>query len=120
MGLAYTIDSPIKVAKFGISSVISIVEDRLIEMMRSHYYPMIDKVYTAISTHEEDYRAKRIADYLNLVNAIVQSQIEKVRTAAFEVGSDIVQYFEMLPNDSTLKKSINKWLKVAIKLSKKN
>ncbi len=104
MGLAYTIDSPIKVAKFGISSVISIVEDRLIEMMRSHYYPMIDKVYTAISTHEEDYRAKRIADYLNLVNAIVQSQIEKVRTAAFEVGSDIVQYFEMLPNDSTLKK----------------
>ena len=32
MGLAYTIDSPIKVARFGISSVISIVEDRLVEM----------------------------------------------------------------------------------------
>ena len=33
MGIAFTIDSPIKVAKYGISSVISIVEDKLIEMM---------------------------------------------------------------------------------------
>ena len=35
MGLAYTIDTPIKVARFGISSVISIVEDRLVEMMEA-------------------------------------------------------------------------------------
>ena len=37
MGIAFTIDSPIKVARFGISSVISIIEDRLIEMMRNIY-----------------------------------------------------------------------------------
>lgn len=49
MGLAYTIDSPIKVARFGISSVISIVEDRLIEMMRSHYYPTIGMEYQPIT-----------------------------------------------------------------------
>ena len=48
MGLAYTIDSPIKVARFGISSVISIVEDRLIEMMRKHYYPTINREYQPI------------------------------------------------------------------------
>ena len=103
MGLAYTIDTPIKVARFGISSVISIVEDRLIEMMRSHYYPTINKEYHPINTHETDYRAKRITDYLNLVNTIVQSQIEKLRNAAFEAGSEIVKYFEMLPEDSHLK-----------------
>ena len=34
MGLAYTIDTPIKVAKYGITSVISIIEDYLIEQMR--------------------------------------------------------------------------------------
>ena len=79
MGLAYTIDSPIKVARYGISSVISIVEDRLIEMMRSHYYPAINQVYYPISTREDDYRAKRITDYLNLVNTIVKEQIEKLR-----------------------------------------
>lgn len=103
MGLAYTIDSPIKVARFGISSVISIVEDRLIEMMRKHYYPAINQEYQPISTHEDDYRAKRITDYLNLVNTIVQAQVEKLRKAAFEKGSEIVKYFEMLPDDSALK-----------------
>ncbi len=104
MGLSYTIDSPIKVARFGISSVISIVEDRLIEMMRSHYYPTINAAYIPISTHEPDYRAKRITDYLNLVNSIVKSQVEKLREAAFEAGSEIVKYFEMLPEDSAVKK----------------
>ncbi len=103
MGLAYTIDTPVKVARFGISSVISIVEDRLIEMMRRHYYPTINREYQPISTHEPDYRAKRITDYLNLVNTIVQAQAERLKAAAFEAGSEIVKYFEMLPDDSSLK-----------------
>ena len=38
MGLSYTIDSPIKVARFGISSVVSIIEDSLIERMREYYH----------------------------------------------------------------------------------
>ena len=104
MGLAYTIDSPIKVARFGISSALSIVEDRLIEMMRSYYYPKAGLEYEPIPTSTPDYRAKRIADYLNLVNHMVQQQVARVKEAAFETGSEIVQYFEMLPADSTLKK----------------
>ncbi|MEO7767062.1 MAG: hypothetical protein ABIS01_06530 [Ferruginibacter sp.] len=104
MGLAFTIDSPIKVARFGISSVISIVEDRLIEMMRSHYYATINKPYKPIDTNEHDYRAKRITDYLNLVNTIVHEQVEKLKKSTFETGAEIVQYFEMLPDDSKIKK----------------
>jgi len=103
MGLAYTIDSPIKVARYGISSVISIIEDRLVEMMRSHYYPVINQEYHPISTNETDYRAHRITDYLNLVNTIVQTQVEKLRSAAFETGSEIVKYFEMMPEGHPLK-----------------
>ncbi len=103
MGLAFTIDSPVKVARFGIASVISIMEDRLIEMMRSHYYPLFNKPYIPISTKEKDYRAKRITDYLNLVNNIVQQQIDKLRNEAFEAGSEIVKYFELLPDDSRIK-----------------
>lgn len=112
MGLAYTVDSPIKVARFGISSVISIVEDRLIEMMRSHYYQTANLPYTPIAVHEEDYRAKRITDYLNLVNAIVQEQVEKLKTAAFEKGSEIIKYFEMLPEDSALKQLYRQMIKL--------
>lgn len=103
MGLAYTIDTPVKVARFGISSVISIVEDRLIEMMRKYYYPSVNREYFPITTHEEDFRAKRITDYLNLVHEIVTAQVEKLKQTAFETGSEIVKYFEMLPDDSKLK-----------------
>ncbi|MBK6937583.1 MAG: hypothetical protein IPH18_12365 [Chitinophagaceae bacterium] len=58
MGLAYTIDTVLLVARYGISSVISIVEHRLIEMMRSYYYPTINQHYEPITTNEPDYRAE--------------------------------------------------------------
>ena len=90
MGLAFTMDSPIKVAHFGISSVMSIVEDRLVEMMRKHYYEKLNEKYVPISTYVNDYRAKRITDYLNLVNRIVSDQLEKLKTSAFKAGNDAV------------------------------
>jgi hypothetical protein len=108
MGLAYTIDSPIKVARFGIGSAISIVEDRLIELMRSHYYSFINEAYIPIPTSQPDYRAKRITDYLNLVNKIVLLQIERIRNSAFEAGSEIVKYFELLPESNPLKHIYNR------------
>ncbi len=104
MGLAYTIDSPIKVAGFGISSTISIVEDRLIELMRSHYYPTIGETYVPIPTSQPDYRARRITDYLNLVNKIVLRRVEEIRNAPFKEGSDLTRYFEMLPGANPIKK----------------
>ena len=103
MGLAFTIDSPVKVARFGISSVISIMEDRLIEMMRNHYYNYINEPFIPISTREDNYREKRITDYLNLVSRMVSGQIDKLKNSVFETGSEIVKYFEMLPEDSKLK-----------------
>lgn len=118
LGLAYSIDSPIKVARFGIASVISIVEDKLIETMRKHYYNSSAKAYFPISTNEEDFRAKRITDYLNLVNEIVHTQVEKLRNAAFDAGSEIVKYFEMLPDDSTLKHLYNKMINSGNNLEK--
>ena len=59
-------------------------------MMRSHYYPTINQPYCPINTDEHDYRARRITDYLNLVNTIVQAQVEKLKKSAFEKGAEIV------------------------------
>ncbi|MBK6635656.1 MAG: hypothetical protein IPG38_16395 [Chitinophagaceae bacterium] len=112
MGLAFTVDSPIKVARFGITSVISIVENRLIEMMRRQYYPAVGKEYQPITPHEDDFRARRITDYLNLVNTIVEQQVEKLRSLAFEAGSEIVKYFEMLPEESKLKPLFSQMMKM--------
>jgi hypothetical protein len=103
MGLAFTIDAPAKVGRFGISSVLSIIEDRLIEMMRANYYPKLGLPYEPITKQEPDYRAKRVTDYLNLLQATVYDQVSKLKTEAFEIGTEISKYFEMLPNDSIVK-----------------
>src|SRR5690554_6204666 len=107
MGLAYTIDTPIKVARFGISSVISIIEDNLVEKMRAYYYEQSGDQYIPISNKEPDYRAKRITDYLNLVNRLVKQQIKKLKSLPFDEGSEIIQYFEMLPDNNELKLAYN-------------
>ena len=103
MGLAFTIDSPVKVARYGIASTISIIEDKLVELMRLHYYKNRGDAYKPITPKEEDYRAKRITDYLNLVNKIVQEQIAQLKASAFGAGSEISKYFEMLPTTSSIR-----------------
>jgi len=110
MGIAFTLDTPVKVARYGINSVVSIVEDRIIETMRKHYYQQIGQEYHPISTHEPDYRAQRITDYLNLMNTIVDSQMEVMKQEPFVPGSDIVKYFELLPEESVLKEVYNEML----------
>lgn len=111
MGLAFTIDSPVKVAKYGISSVMSIVDDFLIEQMREIYCKKINIPYEPISTKIEDYRAKRITAYLNLVNEIIQSDFEDYKAVLMEGGSELDNYFELLPDDSEIKREFNNSLK---------
>lgn len=110
MGLAYTIDTPIKVAKYGITSVISIIEDYLIEQMREVICKSENIEYIKIYTNERDYRAKRITAYLNLIQDIIDKQIEDIKLEKFSSGKNINQYFEMLPDDSKTKMAYNNML----------
>ena len=69
LGLGYSIDTPLKVAHYGISSAISIVDDELVERMREYHAEKLKhKPYTPIPKSSPDCRAKRITAYLNLVN----------------------------------------------------
>lgn len=97
MGTGFTIATPLKVAKYGISSVISIVDDMLIEQTRHRVAEQFGKFAQAIGRREEDHRARRITAYLDLVDEIVREQIEAMRSSAFEKGAEISRYFEMLP-----------------------
>jgi hypothetical protein len=103
LGLAFSVDTPIRVARFGISSVISVVDDILIEHMRKHYSHLHGEPYEAITVRDNDHRARRITAYLNLIQTIVQKQIAALKASAFEKSSEIVKYFEMLPDESHLK-----------------
>lgn len=103
MGLGYTIDTPVKVAHFGISSVISIIEDELIERMREFHCRNAGEHYTEIPHKEIDHRAQRITAYLDLVQRIVKRNTEALRAQAFREGSDIEKYFLMLDDAHPLR-----------------
>jgi len=110
MGLAYSIDSPIKVACYGINSAISIIEDNLLEAMRKHYSQKNGETYIPIGIKEKDYRVRRISGYLNLMQSLVNSEFEKIKNSTFSLGSDLMKYFEMLPETGELKKIFQKFL----------
>ena len=110
MGTGFTIDTPIRLAHYGISSVISIVDDILMEKMRAFYCRERDCEYIEITAKEEDARAKRTTAYLNLVQEIVSENFAKLKASSFNKGSEIVKYLEMLPDSSPLKFSYNKML----------
>ncbi len=120
MGTGFSIDTPIKVAKYGIHSVISLVDDCLIEEMRKYYCHLEGEVYTPITKYESDYRARRITEYLNLVDRIVQKQFETLKNSAFEVGSEITKYFRLLPDNSPLKILYKRMLDTADPQQKQN
>jgi len=103
MGLGYTIDTPVKVARFGISSVVSIIQDHLVEQMREFYLKQLGETYNPIAVTDIDHRAKRISSYLNLLKQIVDTQIQKLKTEPFQQENDIAKYFELLPDNSEIK-----------------
>lgn len=107
MGLGFSIDTPIKVARFGISSVISIMEDHLIEKMRELHCKNNGLSYSFIATSDVDYRARRITAYLNLVDQLICNQVARLKKENFEKDSEIVKYFEMMPNNSGVKSLYN-------------
>ncbi len=103
MGTSFTIDTPLKIARYGISSVISIGDDELCETMRGHYSKINAVPFTPILKTESNYRSRRITAYLDMVNDLVQKQTEELRNAPFEKGSEITKYFELLKEDTPLK-----------------
>ncbi|MDR6922620.1 MULTISPECIES: hypothetical protein [Chryseobacterium] len=103
MGLAYTIDSPIRVAQYGISSVISIIDDEILEKMKDFYNKKFNLNYLGISTKMEDYRAKRITDYLDMVDDIVNEKFESFKQEISRNREALKNFISILPNSSDLK-----------------
>ena len=97
MGTGFTIDTALRVAKYGISSVIPLVDDVLIEQVRKYHCEKHGEPYEKITNQDQDARAKRITAYLNLVDRLVRPQVEALQASPFEEGSEITRYFEMLP-----------------------
>lgn len=103
MGLAFTIDSPVRVAQFGIDSVISIMDDDLIEKMTAFYAEKFKHPYEEISQKAEDFRAKRITNYLNLLDKVVTQKFESFKSELIEKRTQLEDFITILPSSSELK-----------------
>src|SRR5450830_598380 len=86
MGTGFMIDAPLRVAKYGISSVISLVDDVLIEQMRRFHSENAGEPYEEIGNKDEDARARRITAYLNLLDRLIHRQVESLQASPFEAG----------------------------------
>ncbi|CAM1369659.1 hypothetical protein [Tenacibaculum xiamenense] len=103
MGIGFTIDSPLKVSRFGIDSVISLVDDILMEKMRKMYCLKFKIPYQEITEKAEDFRAHRITSYLNLMNTLSERKFEEFKEVLMKTRESIHEYFNELPDVSTLK-----------------
>jgi hypothetical protein len=107
MGIGFTIDSPIKLAAYGITSTISLVDDVLMEKMRAFYSEKFAIPYESITNKVEDSRAKRITAYLNMVDHIVRDKFELLKQSICETGEEFEKYMNMLPDYAEIKKQFN-------------
>lgn len=108
MGIGFTIDTPLKVSQFGIDSVISLVDDILLEKLRKMYCTKFEVPYKEISEKIGDFRAKRITAYLNLINDVAQNKFNELRNSAIESGNEIKEYFSILSDTSVVKQEFEK------------
>ena len=104
MGIGFTIDSPLKVSQFGIDSVISLVDDILLEKLRKMYSGKYDLPYQEITDNIEDFRAKRITSYLDMIQDLAQEKFDNFKNTTTETADGIRSYFNSLPDSSTFKK----------------
>ena len=109
LGTGFSIDTPLKVAKYGISSVISLVDDNLIEQMRKFHSEKNNVSFSPINEGDEDWRAKRITAYLDLLDDLINKEFDQLNKSPFVKGSEITKYFELLP-ENQLKSEYKKML----------
>jgi len=109
LGIGYSIDTPVKVAHLGISSVISLLDDMLIEKLRAFYSKKFDLPFQAISKKIDDFRAKRITAYLNMVNKIAHDKFEELKTTCDQKSSEFSKYIDLLQDSSALKQKFEQF-----------
>ncbi|MFD0750296.1 hypothetical protein ACFQZS_09100 [Mucilaginibacter calamicampi] len=103
LGLGFSVDTPLKVGRYGINSVVSVVDDELVERMRLHHTRKHNRECKPIAKAEPDSRARRITAYLNLLNQLVNEQFDQLKKLPFNADSDLDRYFKLLPDSAPLK-----------------
>lgn len=104
MGTGHSIDSPIRIAHLGINSVMSVVDDLLLEKIRKYYCNQYDLPFESISRSTPDGRALRVAAWLDTVHLLVSNKFDEIRKLPFFLDNEKDRYFRLLPTLNPLRK----------------
>ena len=107
MGIGFTVDTPLKVAQYGIDSVISLVDDILLEKLRKMYCEQYELPYKEITDKIENW-------FDNIMDRVAQSFVGQTRLStiifslilAFTLHLDAFRLFEQISNDPELRASL--------------
>ncbi len=103
MGTGYTIESPLKVAHYGIDSVVPITDHYLMEQLREMYCKENNLDYVAEDLSKSDARSNITRKYLDLLDDLVTINFNRVKASDFVEGSEITKYFDLLPDTNVIK-----------------
>lgn len=101
MGICYTVDTPIRVSHLGLTSVISLVDDGLLEEYRMAYAK-----HLGMPLASESGRMERIRAYLDFVNDVAEYKFRNIRQMNLggpKAINEKDRYFLMLPADCPLR-----------------
>ena len=81
----------------------------LMEKLRAFYSKKFDLPFQAISKKIDDFRAKRITAYLNMVNKIAHDKFEELKTTCDQKSSEFSKYIDLLQDSSALKQKFEQF-----------
>lgn len=97
MGTGFTMDTPLRLARFGIDSVVSLGDDMLMEGMRRHYSQAENLAFEPIGQKEDDNRARRVTAWLDFMDGRIKLQSQALQNSGFSPQSELTRYFSLLP-----------------------
>jgi len=118
MGIGFTVDSALKVARYGINSVMSLSGQPLQEKLRKFYSEQYDLPYEEITEKADDYRARRTTEYLNLLDNLITKSFEDFKNSPVQNRSEIEKCIDLLPNNKGLKEEFQVLMKEPIDSNK--
>ena len=129
MGIGFSVDSALKVARYGINSVLSLSGFSLHEKLRKYYCEKYGIVYEKITKDENDYKAKRTTAYLNLLDDQITISFDNYKNSPLQHIDEIEKHIDLLPNNIELRKefhnligtpsdpnTIKKWIETNLKV----
>jgi hypothetical protein len=100
MGVSFTNESPLKIGRFGIDSVMSLGDDNLLEDLRKHWAEKRGDGFTPIAKNAPQCRSRRVQAWCDLVADELDAQMLHMRREPMMPGLDLWRYFALLPEGS--------------------